>query len=68
MPPKKSGLSRKTADAKRKQKWQNNLSSEDREKLRIANKESLQRYRRNLDEEKYEIICEKDLQNHQNYR
>ena len=39
--------------------WQNNLSSEDREKLRIANKESVQRHRQNLDEEKYEIVHKK---------
>ena len=68
MPPKKSGLSRKTSDAKRKQISNKSLSLEDLEKLRNSNKESVQRHRRNQDEEKYEKILAQDLQYQQNRR
>ena len=52
MPPKKSNYGRKSTKAKQMHQTTNNLSPESKEKLLKRKRESMQKYRANMDEEK----------------
>ena len=68
MPPKKSNYGRKSAKAKQMEKIRNNLSPEPKEKLLAKTRESTQKYRANMDEEKLEDIQLQDMYSHQSHR
>ena len=68
MPPKKSNYGRKSAKAKQMEKIRNNLSAESKEKLLEKTRESMQKYRANVDEEKLEDIQLQDMYSHQSHR
>ena len=68
MPPKKSNYGRKSAKAKQMEKIRSNLSPESKEKLLKRTKESMQKYRANMDEEKLEDIQLQNMYSHQNHR
>ena len=68
MPPKKSNYGRKSAKAKQMQQVRSNLSPESKKKLLNRTKESMQKYRANMDEEKLGDIQIQNMYSHQNYR
>ena len=68
MPPKKSNYGRKSAKAKQMEKIRNNLSPESKEKLLEKTRESMQKYRAIMDEEKLEDIQLQDMYSHQSHR
>ena len=68
MPPKKSNYGRKSAKAKQMEKIRNNLSPESKEKLLKRKRESMQKYRANMDEEKLGEIQMQDMYSHQSHR
>ena len=68
MPPKKSNYGRKSAKAKQMQQVRSNLSPESKEKLLKRTKESMQKYRANMDEEKLGDIQIQNMYSHQNHR
>jgi gamma-glutamyl phosphate reductase len=68
MPPKKSNYGRKSAKAKQMEKIRNNLSAESKEKLLEKTRESMQKYRANVEEENLEDIQLQDMYSHQNHR
>ena len=68
MPPKKTNYGRKSAKAKQMEQTRRNLSPDSKEKLLNRAKESMQKYRANMDEEKLEDIQLQDLCSHQSHR
>ena len=68
MPPKNSNYGRKSAKAKQMQQVRNNLSPESKKKLLNKTKESMQKYRANMDEEKLGEIQTQDMYSHQSHR
>ena len=68
MPPKKRQRFGKSSKAKKNQETRKNLSPDSKEKLCQATKESVQKHRANLDEEKLEDIRLQDLGQHQKRR
>ena len=63
MPPKKrGGFGRKSANAQYVENFWKNLSPNAKEKLRKSTKESTQRYRKNLTEDKKIEIKKQDLE------
>ena len=68
MPPKKSNYGRKSAKAKQMHQTTNNLSPESKEKLLKRKRESMQKYRANMDEEKLGEIQTQDMYSHQSHR
>ena len=68
MPPKKSNYGRKSAKAKQMQQVRSNLSPESKKKLLNRTKESMQKYRANMDEEKLGEIQMQDMYSHQSHR
>ena len=68
MPPKKSNYGRKSAKAKQMQQVRSNLSPESKKKLLNRTKESMQKYRANMDEEKLGEIQTQDMYSHQSHR
>ena len=70
MPPKKSNYGRKSAKAKQMQQVRSNLSPESKKKKKLLNKtkESMQKYRANMDEEKLGDIQIQNMYSHQNHR
>ena len=68
MPPKKSNYGRKSAKAKQMHQTTNNLSPESKEKLLERKRESVQKYRANMDEEKLGEIQMQDMYSHQSHR
>ena len=68
MPPKKRQRYGKSSNTKKIQETRKNLSPNSKEKLCNATKESVQKHRANLDEEKLEDIRCQDLDQHQKRR
>ena len=68
MPPKKSNYGRKSTKAKQMQQVRSNLSPESKKKLLNRTKESMQKYRANMDEEKLGDIQIQNMFSHQNHR
>ena len=68
MPPKKRQRYGKSSNTKKVQETRKNLSPSSKEKLCIATKESVQKHRAKLDEEKLEDIRLQDLGQHQKRR
>ena len=60
-----SAAAKRMRDIRERQK---KLPAEDQEKLRMKNKEAVQRYRENLTKEKQDAIKAKDRENHQTKR
>ena len=68
MPPKKRQRYGKSSNTKKIQEARKNLSPNSKEKLCNTTKESVQKHRANLDEEKLEDIRLQDLGQHQKRR
>ena len=68
MPPKKSNYGRKSTKAKQMHQIRANLSPESKEKLLEKTRESMQKYRANMNEEKLEDIQLQDMYSHQSHR
>lgn len=69
MPPKKrGGFGRKSGNAKFMERFRKNLSPDAKEKLCQANKESVQKYRKSLIEEKKIEIKQQDIEYQKNKR
>ena len=68
MPPKKRQRYGKSSNTKKIHETRKNLSPDSKEKLCNATKESVQKHRANLDEEKNEEIRLQNLDQHQKRR
>ena len=69
MPPKKrGGFGRKSANAKFMESFRKNLSPNSKEKLCQSNRESVQKYRKSLTEERKTEIKQQDIKYQRNKR